>query len=129
MSHTVEIELEINDLDALADAASNLGGALVRDRTTFRQYFERDNECDHVLTFPGCRYEIGVQANDLDDSRGFSLKCDWFGNYLTPHVGKEGELLKREYAAAVAWRHYSKLGYTINRSTNQNGEIVLEARK
>ena len=125
MSHTVEIELQINDLDALADAAAALGGELVRDRTTFRQYFERDNSCDHVLTFPGCRYEIGVQAEE----QGYSLKCDWFGNYLTPHVGKEGELLKREYAAAVAWRHYSKLGYTINRSTNQAGEIVLEARK
>lgn len=127
MSHITEVKLDVKDLDALADAARALGGELNRGQETFSAYFGT-NPCSHAISFPHTSYEVGVI--ERGDGEGYTLKCDWFSTGKLGQVcGENGEKLSQEYAASVAWRHYSQQGFSVQRTVTESGEIVLEATK
>lgn len=125
MSHITEMKTEVKDLEALADAARALGGELTLNAGTFRYYFGEE-PTEHKISFPQANYEIGVSQ----EGDAYKLKADfWRSGGLTETCGENGEKLSDEYAAAVVWRHYSQQGYSLNRYTNDAGQIVVEASK
>lgn len=146
MSHVCKIELRITSLDALDDACKALGLELVRGQENYRWFgqFVGDaplpegfteaelGHCEHAIRIPGDNhaYEIGL-VKRRDGQTGYQLLWDyWGGGYgLVAKIGQNGERLKQEYAAAVASRTYSKLGYRVSRSVKADGRVVLEAKR
>lgn len=123
-SHVVKVNVEINDLNALAQAAQDCGLEFVEGQQTFRWYGRhvgdyalpegftaRDmGKCEHALRVPGDHraYEIGIARNPV--AAGFTLLFDfWAGGHgLMKKVhdtnGAEGnaDLLVGRYVLNVA---------------------------
>ena len=153
MSHVARIDLEINDLEALAVAAKQLGLEFVRGQETYRWYgrsvgdyalpvgFKAGDlgKCQHVLRIPGSAgaFEIGITKR-RDGGQGYCLLWDFWnggrawgasGPGMQEKVGENGERLKQEYAAAVATKHALKQGYRVFRTVKEDGRILLRATK
>lgn len=146
MSHVCTIDLEVKDLDALAEAAKRLGLELVRGQTSYRWYgqhvgdyplpqgFEKDDmgHCEHALRIPGSdtAYEVGV-VRRRDGRPGYTLLWDFYagGEGLQAKIGPGAKLLKREYAAVVAVRQAQRSGFRVNEVRQQDGSIRLLLNK
>jgi hypothetical protein len=152
MSHVAQVEAEIKDLDALSKAATALGCELRLGQTEYKWYgqvmddkvmpagFTADEagRCEHAIVVRGAdsrTYEIGV-VKRRDGKAGYTLLYDgWHGGYGLEHkVGRNAARLTQEYTAQVTMKSQSvrdliRSGYKINRSTNANGDIILEATK
>ena len=146
MSHVSTVDLEVRDLKALAEAAEKLGLELVEQKTYhwFGQHVgdyplpegfsEKDlGKCDLALRVKDGKkkpkpYEIGVVAKD----GGYTLLYDFFqGGYgLMQKVSTDGQslnLLKQEYATAVARRELQRKGFRV-REVRENGKVRLIAQ-
>ena len=146
MSHVCKIELMIRDLDALEAACKEIGLELVRNQDHFKWFgrsvgdypipegftAEDMGKCQHAIRIPGNKkaYEIGITQR-RDGKPGFQLLWDfWAGGYgLREVIGEDGNRLRQAYAAAVATKAYSKLGYRVTRSTRADGRIIMEATR
>lgn len=130
MSHTVEIELFINDLDALEEAAKIIGAELVRDQKTFHSY--NNGTCEHAIRLPGNKqaYEVGVVAR-RDGKPGYTLMTDFFvGGYgMEDVIGKGGKKLEQAYTVAKACKHYRRKGYAVRTETKADNRIIVKCRK
>lgn len=145
MSHVVEVDISIQDLDALEEAAKMLGLELVRGQNTYR-WFGRSvgdyalpagykvsdlGKCEHALRIPGDNkaYEIGVSKR-RDGKPGYSLVWDFFaGGYgMEKKVGENCQKLEQAYTVALACRHYRRKGYSV-RTETKHDRILVKARK
>ena len=142
MSHVATVDVEINDLEALGEAAKVLGLDLMRGQKSYRWYGHHVGDypvpagfdvadlgkCEHALRVKGDgrAYEVGV-VKRRDGKPGYSLMWDfWSGGYgLEAKVGKDCSKLRQEYAAAVARRQAVQLGYKVTRETTKAGQIKL----
>lgn len=149
MSHVATVDLEIRDLDALAEAAGRVGLELVRGQQTYRWYGEHVGDypppagfmpedlgkCEHALVVAGDfsgrsewmkPYEIGV-VRRRDGKPGFALLWDFYdgGNGLQDKVGPGCRNLKREYATVVARKQAIAQGFTVNELRQPDGSIRL----
>jgi hypothetical protein len=154
MSHIAVGKARIHDLDALKDAAANLGLEFIEGKTSFEWYgaFMNDSaiardaikrgysakdfgKCEHVLRLKGCQYEIGVKR--AADGDGYVLQYDQFGSghALMQAVGDtagtaECPKLQDEYNLSVAARRLKKQGYKVKRQYNEEtGEYQLVGQK
>lgn len=145
MSHVVECEMEVRDLEALEEAAKMLGLELVRGQKTYKWwghsvgdyplpagYTAKDlGHCEHALRIPGDSkaYEIGV-VKRRDGKPGFKLMRDFFGGGygMEAKVGKDCQNLEQAYTVALACRHYRKKGYSV-RTERKDNRILVKARK
>lgn len=142
MSHVATIDLEIKDLDALADAANRLGGELKRGQTSYKWWgrhvgdypipagFTKDDlgKCDHAIQFTDAAYEIGV-VRRRDGRPGWQLIWDFVDGRLVQLCGKDCSKLKQAYGAAVATKFALKSGYRVNEQPQANGSIRLVLSK
>jgi hypothetical protein len=129
MSHVVVIELQVKDLQALGEAAKQLGGELVIGQMTFKWYGrwmndyhgqdaayrkmnpEKFGKCDHAVKHPKCKYEIGVVRQE-DGS--FTVLADEWGEGGLPAVfGKGMHKLKQRYGACVAAKTMRRQGFSV----------------
>lgn len=131
MSHVSAIDVEIQDLDALAVACEAAGLELVRDQATYKWYgthvgdwpipkgFTKADlgKCEHAIRVPGNprAYEIGV-VRRRDGRPGFQLIWDFWGggNGLQAKAGKDCLRLRHEYNATVAIRKAHRQGLRTN---------------
>lgn len=139
------MQIEIKDLDALAEAAAQLGCELVRGQKTYKWYgefvgdspmptgFTRADlgKCDHAIRVKGKpgAYEIGV-VKRRDGKPGYTLLWDFWngGHGLEEAIGKDGRKLRQEYPLAVGARFAKSKGYrTVKRFTREDGSIALHA--
>jgi hypothetical protein len=145
MSHVVEIEVAILDLDSLKAAAERCGlqfmenqktydwyGRLVGDTPLPKGFAVSDlGHCEHALTLPGNQrsYEIGI-VPARNGQEGYTLIWDtWAGGYgLVDAVGGTGaEKLLQEYELEVSMRELQSQGLHVDVTRHENGEITLEA--
>ena len=143
MSHVTTINLDVRDLDALAVAAADLGGELVRDVSTFRWYgrsvgdtplpegftVEDLGKCQHVIRFKDAGYEVGI-CRRRDGRPGYVPLWDSWGpgRHIADRIGNDGGLLKQAYAVEVARKQLALQGFTVTRARNpQTGALVLTA--
>jgi uncharacterized protein DUF1257 len=133
MSHIAEMDLDIYDLDSLEKGANELGLVLNRGQKTYH-WFGRSvgdyplpegftnadlGKCDHAISIPGDSkaYEIGVVEKD---GKYVLLWDFWNGGYgMEKKVGKDGGLLKQQYAAKVAIKELRRAGFQVSQKTRE----------
>lgn len=146
MSHVATVDLEIRDLDALAEAAKRIGLELVRGQQTYRWWghsvgdyampegFTEDDlgKCQHALVVEGAdagTYEVGV-VKRRDGRAGFVLQWDFYagGHGLEAVVGEGCAKIKQAYATVVAAKQLRRQGYSVTETVNADGAVILQAR-
>jgi hypothetical protein len=146
MSHVATVDLDVKDLDALAEACGQLGLELVRGQQSYRWYgrsvgdyplpagftVEELGKCEHAIRIPGDAhaYEIGL-VRRRDGRAGYQLLWDFFGGGygLEAKVGAGCSKLKQQYAVAVAVKTAQRQGMRVTQSVGSNGRIILTCVK
>ena len=147
MSHVAAVELEIDDLASLREAAKALGLEFVTDQKSFKWFgrFMNDynganaahlsgidpkeyGKCLHAIRIPGNdrAYEIGVIKSPT--GKGYTLVWDfWMRGYgLQDVIGKDGGLLKQSYAVMRAKKEMLRKGYRATTTKDAKGSMFLE---
>jgi len=138
MSHVSYIDIEVNDLQALAEAARSCGLEFVENQTTIRWYgrWVKDYHGDdaaykhgvspsqyghstHALRVPDDpnAYEVGI----LDNGDGtYKIYYDHYGpgKAISDRIGRYGEKLKQQYVKAKAVQALAKKGFTLKSEEN-----------
>jgi hypothetical protein len=123
MSHITTIDIEIKDLTALDAACAELGGKLIRNKTSYNWYGTTPAKCDHALQIPGVRYEVGVSAHP-DKPKTYQLQFDPYGYVGNSHhdghiveqkFGKGLTKLRQLYGVHTATLAAKKKGYLVTR--------------
>jgi hypothetical protein len=142
MSHVATVNLEIRDLDALAQAGKRLGMEFHRGQTTYKWWghsvgdypipegftAEDLGKCEHALKSPDAAYEIGV-VRRRDGKPGWQLIWDFIDGRLVQVVGKDCCKLKQAYGAAVARKHAMANGFVVAEQQQSDGSIRMLLRK
>lgn len=127
MSHVVTMKLQILSLKALEKACSKMGLNFNKGVSSFEYYSSAREKCDHTINSSGESKAIGVCQ--VPGKKEFELK--WDPGYLDRgtqnKVGRNGENLKKEYAAAAATLAAEAQGMFVTRYDNADGSIRLEA--
>jgi hypothetical protein len=124
MSHITTIDIEIKDLTALDAACAELGGKLIRNKTSYNWYGTTPAKCDHAIQIPGVHYEVGVSAHP-DKPKTYRLQFDPYGSGggNTRHDGRIVEQkfgtgltkLRQLYGVHTATLAAKKKGYLVTR--------------
>ena len=135
MSHVAKVDVEILNLDWLAQACQRLGLELLRDQKRFFAF--RDRKCDHAIRVAGLTgqaaldkvsrtYEIGVLASK-DGQPGYSLSFDLFmgGNGLQKRVGDKCQRLAQAYTAVATRETARRQGMRVREQQLEDGSIRL----
>lgn len=128
MSHIKKIELEINDLDALQKAASNLGLTFNYGARDFKWYRDQRNKCEHSISVPNSpkSYEVGISKKGDKYELSFDPYMGGYG--LMAIIGSDCSRLHQEYSVEVAIKQLYRQGKRVERQQNANGTIRLVAR-
>ena len=146
MSHVSYVELEVNDLDALAKAAEACGLEFVPNQTSIRWYgrWVRDyhgddaaykhgvdpgqyGRCTHALRIPGddTAYEVGI----LDNGDGtFKIYYDHWGpgKAITDKIGQGGQKLKQQYVKVKTIEVLKRKGFQLKQEEDlASGSLKL----
>jgi uncharacterized protein DUF1257 len=143
MSHIAEVNLLVQDLNALQRACHRLGLELVRHQPTYRWYgtsvgddplptgFAKEDlgTCEHAIRIPGNdrAYEIGIVTR-RDGKPGYVLLWDCYqGGYgLVEHVGEQAERLQQMYALEVTLSTIEQMHHCVIAQTQlADGSIEL----
>lgn len=148
MSHVSKIEVVIQDLEALAEAAESCGCELVLNKHTYKWYGRWVNDynaqdaayhhgistkdygknCEHVIRVKGDSnaYEVGVYKNP--NGEGYVLVYDFFagGQGLEKHIGKHASKLEQQYKSSAVTREMKHKGFKVTKSWEENGTIMHE---
>lgn len=137
MSHTTEISaIEIKDISALTAAIKELNSqgikcSLIKDATP-RAYFSNQagmGQADYVIKLENAQYDIGLYKSD----NGYTARTDLFMGEVAGQVGVKNAKTPQEalgklyqtYAIHAATSQAIKQGYTVQRTTGQNGAVKL----
>jgi len=126
VSHVSKIELEIKSLSDLKSACKELGLQFLENRRNYNWYgefmgdyplpegmkVEDLGKCDHAISVPGCKYEIGV----IKTQQGkYQLLWDfWHAGGLEKKLGKNAGKLKQAYAKVKIINEAKLKGYKVN---------------
>ena len=143
MSHIAQVNILVQDLNALARACRRLGLEFVAHQTTYRWYGrtsdntalptgftnEELGHCEHAIRIPGNTqaYELGVVTR-RDGKAGYALLWDsWNGGYgLTERVGEKAEKLQQLYAYEVTLQTLDHMQHClIDEQRLADGSLVL----
>lgn len=146
MSHVVNIDLEIRDLDALEQAGKALGMELHRGQTRYKFFGTHVGDyplpkgftaadmghCDHALSIkdnPNA-YEVGV-CRRRDGKEGYLLQFDFYGGGrgLMNTIGDEAFKLRNEYISQVSIGKMRAKGFRVMKVQTAEGKIVLRATR
>ena len=121
-------------------------GQFVDDSSTWKQFFSAEEaariaklpqherkriinkemgRADHVITFPGTTWDLGV----MQESDGtFRLRWDTYsgGGGLNKIIGSSGGLIGQAYAIEAAKKAARRKGYMITEKKEANGSIKLQ---
>lgn len=148
MSHVTTVDIEVRDLDALADACRACGCELVRDQKRYRWYGRHVGDyplpegftanelgcCDHAIRIAGPdgarAYEVGV-VRRRDGKDGFQLIYDFWGQHgaaIQKRVGDGCATLRQSYGTALVRRELKRRGYQVSEMRLANGSVQLTGR-
>jgi len=123
MSHIQTIEIEITDLQVLKSTCKRLGLEWKQDQKTFQWYGQTPEKCDHVISIPNARYEIGVLKNV--GMKGYTLQVDYYDKKVTEKIGQLGGLFKQAYGIEKAKMEAIKKGYAVKEHKINDRQIEL----
>jgi len=119
MSHIVKIKAKITDLEALKRAVVKMNGTFHENKKTYVAWGSSKNRCDHAISFPHSRYEVGVVKQD-DGS--YTLECD----DMLEEVGQNGNKLLAYYEAEKAYMEGFNMGYVVYEPYEVKDELIVE---
>lgn len=130
MSHTVDMRVEILDLDALKASCEPLGLEFKENQKTHKSYY-RGESCEHAIGVRGNSeaYEVGVVKNPLGN--GWTLRADSYGGgrgLMDKIGGPTANKLRQEYSLQLAARKIPR-GYRIQREKQANGYVYLRCSR
>jgi len=142
MSHVSNVELTVNDLDALRDAVARTDGLTWCEGQQSYKWYGKwmddfhgssaavDNGFDastfgkseHAIKADGAEYEIGVVKNPNGD--GYRLLYDNYssGRKIAERYGTGLETIKNSYAERVAVKQLQRKGYRVSTRVNAQGQ-------
>ena len=126
MSHIANVNLHVQDLDALEAVCARFNAELRRGQKTFRAYSV--TPCDHAIRLKDKpqAYEIGLVAN-VGIGQGWTIAYDEYDGALEPVFGYGLEHLKMGYAEEIATRAQLLDGYQMGaRTITPEGDVVIE---
>jgi hypothetical protein len=120
MSHFVNIQTQIKDIDALKSACAELS-LTVEQNAQARGFGTQTQAGEYVIRLQG-PYDIALnrQANG-----SYSLSTDWWEGHVEKEVGKNYGRLLQLYAVHKATREAQKRGVRVHRTALPNGAIKL----
>lgn len=136
MSHVSKIKVEIRSLEALKAACHRLGFEFIEGQKTYKWYgvFMGDypleegvkqedlGKCDHAISVPNCRYEVGV----VQKGDHYDLHYDfWQSGGLNVALGENACKLVQAYAVEAAREEAQRQGYSVFEEVLQDGSIQL----
>lgn len=136
MSHIAKIELEIKDLTALRASVKSLGYEFMENQDTYAWFgtwvgdyplpdgitVDMLGKCSHVISVPGCKYEIGV----VKKGSNYILLWDfWSGGGLVEKIGNNAGPIKQAYTLECVRREARLNKYKIQETKIKNGVRVI----
>jgi hypothetical protein len=122
MSHFTTIQTQIRDLDALSDACSELGVALVVNGQC-RGYAGITRQAPHVVKLRG-PYDIAVDKSTPNDG-SYRLTTDWWDGHVAKEVGEGYGRLLQTYGIHKTMREARSRGLRVFRKQEQDGCVLL----
>ncbi len=137
MSHVVSIKTELTDLAAVRAACIELGLEFHEGRKNIRWYgrwvndYDAENaayklgiktedygKADHVISVPGCNYDIGLLKNP--ETGGYRLYFDFFGEgrKIQSALGDNGQWFVDHYNANKITAEMKRKGLFVHRTVN-----------
>jgi hypothetical protein len=120
MSHFVNIQTQIKDIEALKSASAEMALELVENADA-RGFGNQQQHGEYVIRLKG-PYDIALNRH-TDGS--FSLSTDWWGDYVEKEIGKKYGRLLQLYAVHKTMREAQKKGVRVHRNALANGSIKL----
>jgi len=145
VSHVVEIEPDtaeqaIQSLHVAELAAKRLGGELIRNKKTYKWYGrhvgdyklpegqkpEDLGKCEHVIRFPGVKYEVGLVASKKHPGT-YKLGYDFYDRGLKKIMGENGGPFMQLYQVEVAKIQAQKIdGNCTESEVDEEGNIYID---
>lgn len=122
MSHFTTIQTQIRDLDALSDACTELGVALVADAEC-RGYAGVTRKAPHVIRLRG-PYDIAVEPS-RENNGAYGLTTDWWDGHVAREVGENYGRLLQSYGVHKTTREARLRGLRTTRRVEADGSILL----
>jgi len=122
MSHFTTIQTQIRDLEALSDACTELGVALVSN-TQCRGYAGITRQAPHAIKLHG-PYDIAVDPSPENDGT-YGLTTDWWDGHVVKEVGEGYGRLLQAYGVHKTMREARTRGLRILRKQEQDGSVLL----
>ena len=121
MSHFTSIETQVRDIEALREACTELGVALL-DHTEARGFGKARLKADHVVRLKG-PYDIAVNRGERNGT--YTLTTDWWDGHVEKEVGPKFGRLLQLYATHKVMQEALKHGRRVNRRKERDGTIRL----
>ena len=122
MSHFTTIQTQVRDLDALADACSDLGVSL-QANAGCRGYAGVIRKAPHVIKLKG-PYDIAVEPSKENDG-SYGLTTDWWDGHVAKEVGTGYGRLLQSYGVHKTIREARSRGLRTTRRVEADGSILL----
>lgn len=126
MSHWVNIEVQIKDLLALADACAEMRLSFERaqqgQKVKARGYYGTA-DCDAVIRLKG-PYDVALNR---DASGNYVPQVDYYGG-AAKEIGQNGCTLVKLYGAHKVMREMRAKGYAVTRTNNSAGQVLLSIK-
>ena len=142
MSHVVTVDVEVKSLEALKKMCANLGWQFQEGQKTYAWYgrwvgdykaedsaikqgFKEEDlgTCDHAITIPGCKYEVGLKY--LDNK--YVVVWDFWEKDLKQAMGgQKAEKFCQEYGLAAVQVEAESQGYNYTTKKLDNGSYEVE---
>lgn len=120
MSHFVEVQTQIRDIEALEDACAELGMQVLRN-TDARGFAGQTRHGEIVIRLQG-PYDIAL--NRQEDGN-YALSTDWWNGYVEKEVGPNGGRLLQLYGVHKTIREARRKRLRVTRKQEANGTIRL----
>ena len=122
MSHFTTIKTQIRDLEALADACSELDAKLVTN-TECRGFAGMTRHAPSVIKLNG-PYDIAVEPSESKDG-SYGLTTDWWDGHVAREVGIGYGRLLQSYGIHKTMREARLRGLRSTRKLESDGSILL----
>ena len=122
MSHFTTIQTQVRDLDALADACTELGLGF-HQNAKCRGYAGVTRVAPYVIRLKG-PYDIAVEPAKANDGT-FGLTTDWWDGHVAKEVGSGYGRLLQAYGVHKTIREAALRGLRATRSQEADGSIIL----
>jgi hypothetical protein len=122
MSHFTTIQTQIRDLEALNDAAVEMGFQLLSNAKC-RGYAGVTRLAPHVIQLKG-PYDIAVEP-DKENQGSYGLTTDWWDGHVAKEVGIGYGRLLQSYGVHKTMREARTRGLRVSRRQEQDGSVLL----